>query len=86
MDVAHDIVTEFPLLLGGVLEVNVIKVVAHLLELLVADFDAEFLFGGRESGPKLAPRGELHGGRPNKGHLLGGVPGIFGRANDKKLI
>ena len=73
MDVAHDIVTELLLLLGGILKVDIVQLGTHLLELLVANLNAKLLLGGSESSPKLAPRGELHGRRPHKGHLLGGI-------------
>ena len=73
MDVPHNIVTELLLLLGGILEVDIVQLGAHLLELLVAYLNAKLLLGSSQSSPKLAPRGKLHGGGPNKGHLLGGI-------------
>lgn len=73
MDVAHDIVTELLLLLGGILKVDIVQLGTHLLELLIADLNAKLLLGGGKSSPKLAPRSELHGRRPHKGHLFGGI-------------
>ena len=77
VDVPHDVVAELRLVLVGLGEVDVVEVVLHLLDLLVGDVEAELLLGRGEGEPQLAPRGELHGGAEDGGHLLGGVSGVF---------
>mmetsp|Transcript_9839 Transcript_9839/g.17881 ORF Transcript_9839/g.17881 Transcript_9839/m.17881 type:complete len:374 (+) Transcript_9839:1062-2183(+) len=71
--VSHDVVAEFGFVLASLVEVDVVEIVLHLLELFVGDFDAELLFGGGEGEPELAPSGEFHGGGEDGGHFLGGI-------------
>mmetsp|Transcript_78528 Transcript_78528/g.226980 ORF Transcript_78528/g.226980 Transcript_78528/m.226980 type:complete len:98 (+) Transcript_78528:128-421(+) len=73
MDVTHHIMTELCLLLFCKIKINIIDFCSHFFQLLISDLKSKFLFGSGQSCPKLAPGGKLHGGRPNKGHFLGGI-------------
>ena len=76
VNMSHNVVPHLPLLLGRLLEVDVVDVLLHLRQLAGADLQAQLRLGFGQPEPELAPGRELLSVREIELHLLGGVAGV----------
>jgi hypothetical protein len=72
-DVRHHIVTQLLLVTGRLLEVDVVEVTGHLVDLALFDVQAELLLGLGQFQPEPPPRAELLLGTEQLRHLGRGV-------------
>ena len=73
MNMAHYVMAKFGFLLRRRFEVDVVKMRAHLFELLIGDREPELLFGFRKRKPQPAPCGMFALRRPVVTHFPAGI-------------
>ncbi len=74
VQVGHEVVTDAGFLAGGFVEIDVVEVGLHFVELIVGDGEAEGFFGFGECEPDAAPGGVLAAlGGEDGDHLGRGV-------------